>query len=123
VGGCVVAALVEGAQLEPPDRSGRSPRKWWRPLVGTTKSSGAAPSLRPPPGAVGLRRRCQVRRQGDGTGRRDFKRWCRIGGRPVSWGAAAIGKEGVGPLQPAGRGGEGGTGGGAASGGSGGDFP
>jgi len=57
VGGCVVAALVEGAQLEPSDRSGRGPRKWRRPLLGTAASSVAAPSLSRPPGAVSLPRR------------------------------------------------------------------
>jgi len=109
VRGCAVAALGEGARLEPPDGSGRGPRKWRRPLVGTAQSSGAAPSLWRPPGAVGQRRRRQVGRQGDGPGRRDVKRWCRVGGRPVLWGAAATSKEGVGPLRPAKRGKEGDT--------------
>ena len=57
MGGFVVAALVEGARLEPPDRSGRGPRKWRRRLLGTAESSDSAPSLWRPPGAVGLRRR------------------------------------------------------------------
>ena len=94
VRGCAVAALGEKARLEPPDGSGRGPRKWRRPLVGTAQSSGAAPSLWRPPGAVGRRRRCQVGRQCDGPGRRDVKRWCRVGGRPAQLAGGVVVKSG-----------------------------